>query len=85
MPGPPAGQTSYIGKLVRAGRIFESGQTYRLESAQPGMKLPLTYVIGGPGVNLEPHVGQVLELWGTGRYDGEIRGNVFTALRVMPK
>jgi hypothetical protein len=84
---PPPGYVSYTGKLFRAGRNFEDGRMYRLESAQLGVHLPLTYVIAGPGVNLEAHVGKVVEVWGLGssRYNGELRGNLLRATQVYPQ
>jgi hypothetical protein len=79
---PLEGQVSYTGMLVRTGRTLRQ-RTYRLESSQRGVWLPVTYVVAGPDVKLEPYVGQVIELWGTGHYDSELRGNVLQALRVL--
>ena len=82
---PPQGQVSFTGRLVRAGRALENATAYRLESPRAGVWMPLTYVVAGPGVNLEGHVGSVVELWGTGHYRGDLRGNLLQAMTVIPQ
>jgi hypothetical protein len=85
----PQGYVSFTGKLVRAGRtlgpLWDRQALYRLESVQTGVRMPLTYVIAGRGVNLEPHVGRAVEVAGPGHYDGELRSNVLRAMQVVPQ
>jgi hypothetical protein len=42
------------------------------------------YVTGMPGLNLEPYVNRVVELFGPMVYRGDLRTNYMTASQVRP-
>ncbi len=79
---PPPGVSSFRGRLERAGRVLESSRTYRVELFARGT---ITYVVPVPGINLEPYVGRVVEVWGTGVYNGELRANLLHVHQVFPE
>ena len=78
---PAAVASSGAGRLRRAGRCLEGRTTYVLESAQGR---PLYYVTPEPGVELEPWVNRIVELFGTASYSGDLRANYMRVGRVQP-
>ncbi len=69
------------GKLRRAGRVLEGRKTYVLESSA---NYPMLYVTPGPNVDLDPYLGQFVELFGPAVYNGDLRANYMTVMRVQP-
>jgi hypothetical protein len=60
------GQWSKWGSLKKTSFTMKDGQPmYRLEDDRG---TPLGYAVAGPGLTLEPYVGQVVCLWGTSAY-----------------
>jgi hypothetical protein len=64
------------GFLRRGYRVVEGERTYVLED---GRGRPLYYVLPQPGLDLEPHVGHSVELYGSLVYRGELRTWLLTA------
>lgn len=64
--------SSGAGRLRRSGRIVDGRRTYVLESAQG---YPLYYVSPQQGLDLEPYVERLVELYGPAIYSGELRAN----------
>jgi SH3-like domain-containing protein len=79
-PAAPGVTATGPGRLRRAGRCLEGRTTYVLESAQGR---PMYYVTPEQGVDLEPHVNHIVELFGTAAYSGELRANYMRAGRVQ--
>ncbi len=77
---PPPGNQSFRGRLYRAGRALEDGRTYRLDLIERGM---ITYVVPARGIDLEPHVGEAIVVWGTGVYNQDLRANVVRVHQVF--
>lgn len=69
------------GRLRRAGRFLENRKTYALESSQG---YPLLYVTPYQGIDLEPYLERNVELFGPAIYDGHLRANYMTVVRVQP-
>jgi hypothetical protein len=81
-PATPGGYpSSGPGRLRRAGRFLDNRKTYALESAQG---YPLLYVTPYQGIDLEPYLNQNVELFGPAIYDGNLRANYMTVVRVQP-
>jgi hypothetical protein len=80
-PDAASSNSSGRGWLHIAGRAVEGRRTYRLENAQG---LPLFYVAAQPGVDLESYVNREVELFGPVVYNGLLRANFMTAVRVQP-
>ncbi len=97
---PPAGQVTSLsassspplrpvpgrsgpGWLRRTGGWYlDNKPAYALEADQRG-QLRL-YVTAGPGVDLEPHIGKHVELYGSLVYHKELRTNYMTVTQVVP-
>ncbi len=76
-----AASTQWVGRLRRAGRGIFDRPTYVLESSWGS---PILYANAGPGVDLESHVGQTIELVGSAYYHGEMRANYILVTAVKP-
>jgi hypothetical protein len=77
----PTPQSSGPGRLTRAGFFVDGRQAYVLETSQGRARM---YVTGMPGLNLEPYVNRVVELFGPMVYRGDLRTNYMTASQVRP-
>jgi hypothetical protein len=64
------------GWLRRGYRVVERERTYVLEDSQGR---PLYYILPQAGLDLEPHVGHNVELYGSLVYHGELRTWLMTA------
>jgi hypothetical protein len=80
----PPGWLAFRGRLRLAGRAIEGIKTYVIEMEERGFIRPVAYMGAGPGVDLAPQVGKVIEVWGPAHYRGDIRTNYMTAMRVIP-
>jgi hypothetical protein len=88
-PDPPAAApaadaanytSSARGWLRRAGRVSESQRTYALDNAQG---IPMYYVTGQPGVDLESSLNRFVEVFGRVEYRGDLRANYMIVARVQ--
>jgi hypothetical protein len=77
-PSPPPVH-SFRGRLVLAGRSYQGERMYRLEPVGT-----LTYVVAGPGIDLEVYRDRVVEVFGSGFYHGGLCANLVKATRVVP-
>src|SRR5262249_25487819 len=70
------------GYLRRSGFQIDGLTTYALEDRRGDL---LLYATAGPGVDLEPFVSQAVELQGSVRHRGDVRGGAhMTVTRVYP-
>lgn len=81
--GVPSTWSGYKGVLRRAGRTVEGYSTYALDD--PTTLRPVVYATAGQGVNLEPYLNRVVQLWGYTVWRGDLRNNYITVSRVVPE
>lgn len=79
-PRTVAAQPSGFGRLRNSGYRVDNRRTFVWE-ATDGRSLHL-YVTEGPGVNLEPYVGRIVEVVGQIVYRAELRANYMVANQV---
>jgi hypothetical protein len=77
-PTPAVPQRAGPGRLYKAGFIVDGKQAYVLEVTGR----PRLYVTGAAGVNLEPYVNRIVDLYGPIVYRGDLRTNYMTASQV---
>lgn len=78
---PALSGSSGPGRLRVAGRSIGSQRLYVLENARG---IPVVYAAPQGNLNLEPYVGRNVELYGPTYYQGSLRANYMSVMRVVP-
>ena len=77
----PTGNWHGPGYLRRAAFLLYTQPTYAFEDPRGNL---LLYVIAAPGVSLDPYLNRPVQLFGTVRYEGEVRKECITVTHVSP-
>jgi hypothetical protein len=80
-PRPTPAAPLRVGWLRPAGRCIDSRCAYLLENSQG---VPLAYVVGQPGFELNAYAWQNVEVYGSMAFRNDLRANLVTATRVVP-